>query len=126
MFKLLLIGAGGFLGAIFRYLLSGAVHQIMAARLGFPYGTLVVNIAGCFLIGLFGGLAESRQLFNPEVRLVVFIGLLGGFTTFSTFAYESFSLGRDGELIALLLNVFLHLFLGLIAVWLGHILSRIL
>ncbi|MFQ5628762.1 MAG: fluoride efflux transporter CrcB [bacterium] len=126
MIKLFLIGAGGFFGAVFRYLLSGAVHQIIPARAGFPYGTVVVNIFGCLLIGLFSGLTETRQLFTPEARLVIFIGLLGGFTTFSTFGYESFSMMRDGELAAFLVNVFFHLFFGLAAVWLGHVLSKII
>ncbi|MBW2011953.1 MAG: CrcB family protein, partial [Deltaproteobacteria bacterium] len=87
-------------------------------------GTLTVNVMGCFFIGFGGGLMESRQLFTPEARLFVFTGLLGGFTTFSTFGYESFNLARDGQMIGVLLNIGLHLLLGLAAVWAGNLLSR--
>ncbi|MFZ0390085.1 MAG: fluoride efflux transporter CrcB [Calditrichia bacterium] len=123
-YKLLLVGAGGFLGSVSRYLASGAVHRLLKNP-WFPYGTLSVNVLGCFLIGLLGGVAESRQLFSPEVRLLVFLGFLGGFTTFSTFGYEVFSFARDGQLAAAGLNIVLHLLLGLAAVWGGLVFSKI-
>jgi CrcB protein len=123
MIKLLLVGAGGFFGSVSRYLLSGFVHNLWG-KPGFPYGTLVVNVTGCFLIGLLSGLAESKQLFNPETRLLVFIGFLGGFTTFSTFGYEVFSFARDGQLLLSVANILLHLLLGLGAVWVGYSVSN--
>lgn len=124
MFNLLFVGAGGGLGAISRYIISGLVYRMLGTS-AFPYGTLTVNVMGCFLIGFGGGLMESRQLFTPEARLFVFTGMLGGFTTFSTFGYESFNLARDGQMTGVLLNIGLHLLLGLAAVWAGNLLSRL-
>ena len=114
-----LIGTGGFLGALFRYALGGMVQKGFPASV-FPYGTLAVNLLGCLLIGIVMGLAESRQMFGPEFRLFVLIGLLGGFTTYSTFGYESFLLFRDAEYVRALANVLLHVILGLGLVWLGY------
>jgi len=124
MTNLLLVGAGGFIGSVLRYLMSGLAHRLFTNPI-FPYGTLSVNVLGCFLIGLFGGLFETKQIFNPEARLFIFIGLFGGFTTFSTFGYESFNLARDGQLISTLSNIVLQIILGLGAVWLGNTLSRL-
>ena len=124
MFKLLLIGIGGFLGSITRYTVGGLVHQLFDKPF-FPYGTLAVNVIGCLVIGIVGGLVENRQLFNPELRALILIGFLGGFTTFSTFGYEIFTFARDGQLLASLANLFLHLGLGFFAVWLGFSLSKL-
>jgi CrcB protein len=125
MIKLFLVGAGGFLGSVSRYVFSGLVYRILGNPY-FPYGTLAVNVAGCLLIGFFGGLAESRQLFNPEIRLFVLIGFLGGFTTFSTFGYEVLTFARDGQIIASLSNILLHIILGIGATWLGYVLSELI
>ena len=125
MAKILLVGAGGFLGSVFRYLLGGLVHRLFPDAL-FPYGTLAVNISGCLLIGLLAGLTETRQLLTPELRLFVLVGLLGGFTTFSTFGYETFSFARDGQSLSALANVGLQLFFGIGAVWAGSLLSKLL
>jgi CrcB protein len=100
------------------------VHRLVPFS-GFPYGTLVVNIAGCIGIGLLSGLAESRQIIGPEVRLFLFLGLLGGFTTFSTFAYEGIEMLRSGELAKALASVLLHVVVGFFAVWLGHALTSV-
>jgi CrcB protein len=121
---ILLVGSGGFIGSVLRYLLSGLVFRTFG-KPWFPYGTLVVNVLGCFVIGYLGGLAEHRRIFNQEVRLFVFIGILGGFTTFSAFAYETSTLLRDARLLGAWVNVGLQLLLGLVAVWLGTILSRL-
>jgi CrcB protein len=125
MLKVLLVGAGGFLGAILRYALGGWVHD-MLNNASFPYGTLVVNAVGCLLIGFLSGLAESRAVFGPEARLFIFIGILGGFTTFSSFAYETFSLARDTQNLAAIVNVFAQVILGLIGVWFGNVLARLM
>ena len=77
------VGSGGFLGALARYGLSGLVQRQLPLST-FPYGTLSVNLLGCFAIGILAGLAESRQLLGPELRTFALIGILGGFTTFST------------------------------------------
>jgi CrcB protein len=89
----------------------------------FPYGTLAVNLLGCLLIGLIAGLGESRQLFGPEVRSFALIGLLGGFTTFSTFGYETFAMIRDSEYVRAAANVGVHVGLGLALVWFGYALT---
>ncbi len=125
MLKLLLVGAGGFAGAIARYLVSGWVYRFSPLTSALPVGTLAVNVGGCLLIGFLHGLVETRQLLTPETRLLLFIGFLGSFTTYSTFGYETFNLARDGQLAELLLNIALHLLFGLSAVWFGHVISRI-
>lgn len=112
----LLVGTGGFAGAILRYALGGIVHRFLPAAT-FPYGTLVVNSLGCFLLGAFAGLADSRQLFAPELRTFLFIGVLASFTTFSTFAFETFAMARDGEHLRAACNVGGQVVLGLVLVW---------
>jgi CrcB protein len=120
MHKILLIGMGGFVGSILRYLVSGYIQQVTKSVL-FPYGTLTVNLLGCFIIGFLSQLAEARGVFTPESRALIFIGFLGGFTTFSTFSNESVNLLRDGENFYALINAGIHLAFGFGAVWLGHI-----
>lgn len=123
MIKLIIVGSGGFLGSVTRYLLSGWVYDSVTFA-GFPYGTIVVNTVGCFLIGLLSGLAETRNVFGPEVRLFLFIGFLGGFTTFSTFGHETMALFRDAENIKAFANIIFHITICLTAVWLGNAISR--
>jgi len=114
------VGTGGFLGALARYGLSGVVHRYFSYTT-FPVGTLTVNLVGCLLIGILAGLVEARQLFGPEARAFALIGILGGFTTFSTFGYESFALLRDGEYLRSGVNIGLNVVLGLALVWLGYV-----
>jgi CrcB protein len=123
MVKLLIVGVGSFLGGMARYALSGLVHRYAGA--GFPYGTLVVNVVGCFFIGAVLHLVEDRTLLGPDARLFVAVGLLGGFTTFSAFGYETIELLRGSELRLALLNVAGNVLLGLAAVWLGRTVLRI-
>lgn len=118
-----MVGAGGFVGSVGRYLVSGWVHRLLPYS-AFPWGTLAVNVSGCFLIGLFSGLADSRQLWGPELRLFVMLGVLGGFTTFSSFAYETAALARDADLARALANVALQVALGLCAAWLAYAIAR--
>ena len=113
------VGSGGFLGALARYGLSGLVHRQVPLTT-FPYGTLVVNLLGCLAIGVIAGLAESRQLFGPEFRAFALIGFLGGFTTFSTFGYETFALLHNDQYLQAAANVGTHVILGLALVWLGY------
>ena len=115
----LLVGSGGFAGAIFRHALGGVVHRNLPMTT-FPYGTLSVNLLGCALIGALAGLADSRQLFSPEFRAFAFIGLLGGFTTFSTLSYETMTMARDGDYLRAASNIGLHVVLGLALVWLAY------
>lgn len=123
--QLLLVGAGGFIGSVFRFMISGWVQRLVVTGV-FPYGTLVVNVLGCFLIGILGGLAEYRQVLEPGQRLFLMIGVLGGFTTFSTFAFETLSLMQDAELLKSLVNTLLQVCLGLAAAFAGFIGARYL
>ena len=125
MFKILMVGMGGFTGSICRYIVSDLSHRLFNDPF-FPYGTLTVNVVGCLLIGLLGGLSETRQIFSPEIRALVLIGFLGGFTTFSTFGYEIFTIARDGQFVAALTNLMLHLILGFSSVWLGFSMSKLI
>ena len=122
MGKILWVGFGGFLGSIGRYLLSGYIQHLMRGT-GFPYGTLVVNLIGCLLIGFLSQWVGGREFLSPETRLFVFMGLLGGFTTFSTFSNETMNLWQAGASTAALANVAVHVVLGLGAAWLGHVLA---
>lgn len=127
MIKLLIIGSGGFLGAVFRYFLITGVTAFTERISGvnsFPFGTLAVNIVGCFLIGFLGGLIEYKQLFSSEVRLFLFIGLLGGFTTYSTFGYDAYNLLREGRSLSMAIYIAGHLGPALFAVWGGHYISK--
>ena len=117
-----LVGAGGFIGAIFRYGLSGFVQR-SATFAAFPYGTLVVNMLGCLLIGIAVGLIDTRQMIHPEFRSFVLVGVLGGFTTYSTFGLETFALLRDEEFLRAVSNVAIHVILGLTLVWAGYSLA---
>lgn len=122
MTKIFLVGAGGFVGSILRYVFSGYVQQWTQSAT-FPFGTLLVNLAGCLVIGFLSQLADSRGVFTAETRALVFVGVLGGFTTFSTFSNETMNFLRDGENIPALLNVGGHIILGLGAVWLGRVIA---
>jgi len=115
----LLVGGGGFIGSVARYYLGGFVlHRTGASR--FPWSTLSVNVLGCIVIGLLAGAAERSHWLSPSTRLLLFTGVLGGFTTFSAFAYESYFLSREQAWGSVVMNVALHIVLGLGAVWLGH------
>lgn len=116
---LLLIGTGGFVGSILRYLMSGYVQQL-SKSIQFPFGTLAVNIAGCLVIGFLAELADLRSAIAGDTRAFLFVGILGGFTTFSAFGNETMHLLRDGELLLACGNVTAHVVLGLAAVWLGY------
>ena len=119
MTKLLLAGIGGFCGSMLRYSVSGLV-QNFSRSIAFPYGTLAVNLLGCLAIGLLSQLAETRGVFTAETRTLVFVGVLGGFTTFSAFGNETINLWRDGESGLALLNISAHLVLCLGAVWISR------
>ena len=118
-----LVFLGGGLGAAARYGLQGLVYRMM--RTTFPYGTLVVNISGCVLIGFLMTALEERFLVNPAIRVFLTIGILGGFTTFSSFSFETIALLRDGELLLGGLNVLASVFLCLAGTMLGVLLGRL-
>jgi fluoride exporter len=116
--------AGGGLGATMRYYLSGAVYRFLPSD--FPYGTLFVNITGCFTIGLLMTLMEERFLSDPALRIFLTIGILGGFTTFSSFSYETVALLRDAEFLRASFNIAASVFGCLAATILGMFIGRIM
>lgn len=122
---MMLVGLGGCIGAVLRYWLGGWV-QALSQSAAFPYGTAAVNLLGCFTIGLLSYLADARGIFTTESRLLVFTGILGGFTTFSTFANESVNLLRDGQNWSAFVNVAVQVVCGLVAVWLGRIVAGLM
>ena len=117
--SVLYVALGGALGSVSRYLL-GTWTQILSKSIDFPYGTLAVNLIGCFVIGFLSQLAEARGAFTPESRAFIFAGLLGGFTTFSSFGNDTINLLRDGETFNALANVAANVILGLALVWFGR------
>ena len=125
MINILLVGFGGFIGSILRYLASGAVQQSMK-RLDFPYGTLAVNVIGCFIIGFLAQYGEKHGAFSNESRAFIFIGILGGFTTFSSFGNDTINLARENFVMGALANVGANVILGLLAVWLGRTISYLI
>jgi CrcB protein len=118
LWQVLVVGLGGFCGSIARFLMSGFVHRFLPPT--FPFGTLAVNVVGCLAIGYFGGLLQFRSLLGPSQRLFLLIGFLGGFTTFSTFAYETLTLAQGSELFKAAVNIAAQVLLGLTAAWLGY------
>ena len=123
LLNLLVVAIGGAIGACTRYLVS----TWAAGRFGaeFPMGTLIVNIAGCFIIGVFMTLTTERLIISPYWRLVVAVGFLGGLTTFSSFGYETMRLLEASELLPAFLNIALNLGFGLSATWLGMVVARL-
>lgn len=119
-----IIGSGSFVGGIARFLASRAIQNY--AESGFPFGTLFVNIVGSFLIGIFYGLSERGNILNPEWRVFLTIGFCGGFTTFSTFSNENISLIRDGNFFHFSIYTGLTVFAGLLAVYLGNLLIKLI
>ena len=123
MEKLLWAGVGGFFGSTLRYVVGGALARAKGGAT-FPIETLVINVIGCFLIGCLAGLAETRGLFTGTTRVLLFIGVLGGFTTFSAFGYETFQLLRVGQWPAATASVGLQVVLGVGGVWAGNVVAR--
>jgi fluoride exporter len=123
--QVMIVGVGGFIGSALRFVVSGWVQRLAAASV-MPYGTLVVNVFGCLALGLLGGIAEHRQMLEPAQRLFLMVGVLGGFTTFSTFAFESVALMQDAQLAKAALNTLAQIVLGFGAAFAGYILARVL
>ena len=122
--RTLLVGIGGFIGSVARYWISGLVQG--ATGPSFPFGTLAVNVLGGFLAGLVIALSLERGLIAPHLRLLLAVGICGGFTTMSTFSYETVELLREGELLAGFWNVAATVTVCCVAVWLGSLMGRLL
>ena len=123
MQKTILIAVAGLVGTVLRYWLAGLVSKQYGEA--FPWGTMAVNLLGCMGTGAVLFLTEERLLLSPTVRTVITIGLLGGFTTFSSYSLQTFTLLRDGELGLAILNMITSNILGLFMVWIGYGLSRV-
>ena len=118
----LLIAVFGAVGCLLRYLLSGWVHAVLGR--GFPYGTLIVNVLGAFLVGFVMELSLRSTLITAELRTGLTIGFLGGLTTFSTFSYETFKLLEDGELLSAGVNALVSVATCVLLTWLGITAAR--
>ena len=118
-----LVFVGGGIGATARYGLQGVVYRVSGAE--FPYGTLVVNVLGSFLIGVLMTSFEERFMVNPSLRVLLTIGILGGFTTFSSFSFETMALLRDGSYGLGLMNVAFSVVICLGATWVGMIIGKL-
>jgi CrcB protein len=123
MQKILLIACVGACGTVARYFLQGWIQQLFGPN--FPWGTLVVNVAGCFLFGMVWTLAEERFFIGPELRVLLLIGFLGSFTTFSSFVFETAELVRDTQWRMAVVNVLAQNGVGLISFFLGLFVGRI-
>ena len=118
MIQVILVGLGGALGAVLRYMLSGWVlHH--GVNLRFPLGTFAVNMLGCFVVGVLGGLAVKYDLFASNTRLFLFTGIVGGFTTYSAFGLETFYLIRRGEILIAGSYIASSVIVGLFILWIG-------
>lgn len=120
---LLIIGTGSFIGGVLRYLISKLIQNSMISS--FPFGTFVVNILGCFLIGVIYGLSERGNYISTEWRMFLTVGFCGGFTTFSTFANENVSMLRDGNFMSFAVYTSLSVFLGLSATYFGNLITKL-
>ena len=121
--NLFLIAIGGAIGSVARSLLSTFVLRATGSL--FPAGTFVVNVVGCAVFGVIVGAAEQRFVLSPESRAFLLVGVLGGFTTFSSYAFESFGLMRDGQFLAATFNVVGQVVVGLVAFWAGFAIGGI-
>lgn len=119
MLKYMMVGVGGFLGAIARFWLDGYVNERLGS--GFPYGTFIINCSGSFLIGLVLTLVADRAHWNPHWRYLIAIGFIGAYTTFSTFEYETLRMVQGSEFLIAGLYVGLSVVLGFVSVWLGSV-----
>jgi len=122
MMKLINLIIGGAVGTIARYLLGGVIYRLMGT--GFPYGTLVVNVSGCFILGVLASLADKKFILGPDARLLLMIGFCGAFTTFSTLIFESDSLVRNGQVVRAFTNIFASVILGFILFRVGGLLGE--
>ena len=122
--RLLLIAVFGAIGTLARYGLQGFLQVKMGST--FPYGTLVINLTGCFFLGLIGQITLNRMVVSPELRMAIAIGFFGGYTTFSSYGLQTLNLARDGEWLGVALNIVGSNVLGLLAVYLGWVGGRAL
>lgn len=121
--EIIFIGIGGFIGAVARHYVGNLVHDSLKID-NFPVGILIVNILGCLIIGLLSGFVETKDFLTNNLKSLVFIGLLGSFTTFSTFSNDTFKLITEGQIFSAIINIVISVSVGLIFVWLGYLLAK--
>lgn len=124
MIKFLNLIIGGTAGTIARYVLAGAVYRLIGV--GFPYGTLVINVSGCFILGILVALAEKKFMLNPDMRILLMVGFCGAFTTFSTLILETDNLLKSGEGLKAFTNIFASVMLGFILFKAGSLLGELI
>jgi CrcB protein len=124
MSKWVYLVAGSILGGIARYILAGAVYEKMGTS--FPYGTLIVNLSGCFLIGFFSSLVDDKFFLGPNSRILLMTGFCGAYTTFSTYMFETGNLVKEGQVSMAFLNILVSTVVGFGAYWLGVIIGDII
>ncbi len=122
MEKYFAVGVGGFVGSIVRFWLATYIGQRMGTR--FPYGTFLINVSGSFLIGVVMTILTERTHLSPTWRYLIPIGFIGGYTTFSTFEYETLRAIQDGQFTIGLLNIVLSVVLGFLMVWTGAMVGK--
>lgn len=122
MIKYLMVGVGGFLGSVLRFWLGSFIGGRLGAR--FPYGTFVINVTGSFLIGMIVTVLAAKAHWSPNWGYLILIGFIGGYTTFSTFEFETLRLAQDGQMLMAILNVTLSVVVGFVGVWAGAIAGR--
>jgi fluoride exporter len=122
LLKYFMVGLGGCLGSILRFWLGSYIGSRLGSR--FPYGTFVINVTGSFLIGMILAILAEKTHWSPNWRYLIPIGFIGGYTTFSTFEYETFRLFQDGQVMGALLNVTLSVIVGFGGVWIGAVAGR--
>ena len=121
--NVLYVALGGALGSVARYLVSTTVHRYVSAA-DFPYGTFAVNIIGCAVFGVIVGFAENRFDLTPAIRAFFLVGILGGFTTFSAFTFDTHELLRTAAFLRAAFNVVGQITIGLFALWLGYVITK--
>ena len=124
MSKFILLAIGGITGTIARYFLAGYIYEVLGTS--FPYGTLAINLLGCFIVGFLAALMENKFMLSPNLRLLLMIGFCGAFTTFSTFILETSNLIRAGEVSKAFVNVILSVIIGFVVFRIGVFLGDIL
>jgi CrcB protein len=117
-----LIALGGAIGSVSRYVLSTAILRVSGTLL--PIGTFVVNLVGCIAFGAIIGAADQRFILTPEARAFLLVGVLGGFTTFSSYAFESFALMQDGQFAVAALNIMGQVVAGLLGFWMAYVIAH--
>jgi fluoride exporter len=122
LFGITLVAVGGAIGSVLRYVLSTLVLRTSGTL--FPAGTFAVNVVGCVVFGAIVGAAEQRFVLTPEARAFLLVGVLGGFTTFSSYAFESFALMQDGQLLTAAVNIVGQVVAGLLGFWVAYVIAH--